>query len=309
MTVFLSDPPLQFLMAPVVQKVKRTQIVHWAQDLYPEVAERLGVLRERSGLARVLRAISTAALRRFAGIVVPGNCMREHLLTRCGHDALPSSRITVIPNWSCPEEIHPVPHGRNAFRKQHGLNEGFVVMYSGNMGLAHTFDAVVEAAALLERHDEEVRFIFIGEGGRLPEVQRSVCSRRLRNVRFLAPQPANRLAESLSAADLHLVTMHDQLGGLVVPSKFYGITAAGRPTVFIGPAKSEIADDIVRERCGSVLPGAGGEQLAECLLGWKEDSERRAKAGRRAREFAERTGLAQAAQSFDKLFREILAGA
>jgi hypothetical protein len=101
--------------------------------------------------------------------------------------------------------------------------------------------------------------------------------------------------------------MRDNLCGLVVPSKFYGIAAAGRPMIFVGPADCEVARDIARERCGSVLSGTTGAGLAECLRGWRADSTACSAAGARARAHAERTGLRRATDSFEALLDQLLA--
>jgi glycosyltransferase involved in cell wall biosynthesis len=179
-------------------------------------------------------------------------------------------------------------------------------MYSGNIGLAHTFEAILDAAAILQTVEPKLLFLFVGDGPRLPWLREESARRRLTNLRFIAPHPRERLAESLSAAEVHLVTMRDDLCGLVVPSKFYGVAAAGRPTVFVGPANSEVARDIVREQCGSVLPGTTGAELAKCLLAWRADAAARSAAGARARAHAERTGLRQAADSFEAVFDQLL---
>ena len=240
-------------------------------------------------------------------MVVVGNCMRERLLARVPSPTQFASRLAVIPNWARPDAILPLSHERNPFRREHELDGRFVVMSSGNIGLAHTFEATLEAAALLQDREPDLLFLFVGEGPRLPWLHEEAARRGLTNLRFLPSQPRERLAESLSAADVHLVTMRDDLCGLVVPSKFYGIAAAGRPVIFAGPADSEVALDILRERCGAVLPAATGAGLAECLRGWRADATACSAAGARARAYAERTGLRHATDSFETLLDPLVA--
>ncbi len=305
-TVFLTDPPLQLVFAPILRRIKGTRIVHWAQDIYPEVAEQLGVIHPRGLLANLLRRLSNRALRRFDRVVVVGGCMRDRVSSRVQRPAQAASHLTVIPNWACPEVVLPISHERNPFRSEHTLDGHFVVMYSGNIGLVHTFESTLDAATLLHDRAPEVLFLFVGDGPRLAELREEAMRRGLTNLRFLPTQPRERLAESLSAADVHLVTMRDDLCGLVVPSKFYGITAAGRPVIFVGPSDSEVARNIVRERCGSVVSGSTGAGLAACLCGWRADAAACSAAGTRARAYAERTGLCHATDSFETLLGQLV---
>jgi glycosyltransferase involved in cell wall biosynthesis len=300
-TVMLTDPPLQFVFGSVLHLFKRTRLVHWAQEVYPEVAECLGVIRPRGFIARCLRSVANAALRCCDRVVVVGGCMRDRLIAR----GLPADALEIIPNWSRPEKVRPLAPEENAFRQEHQLAGRFVVMYSGNIGLAHTFAETLDAAGRLQSLEPRLLFLFVGDGPRLDWLREETARRQLTNLRFLPPQPRDCLAASLSAADLHLVTMRDDLCGLVVPSKFYGILAAGRPVIFVGPGESEVAREIRREQCGAVLSAATGEALALEMRSWLADPARTAAAGSRARALADRTGLRQATYSFRRLLEQL----
>ena len=298
--VTMTDPPLQLVLGPVLRWLTGARIVHWAQDIYPELAEELGVVP--AGLVtRALRVVSTWGLKRYDRIVVVGRCMRTRLLER----GIAAEAVSVIPNWADAELVRPVAPEENPFRTEHGLDDRFVVMYSGNLGLAHPFEQILDGAARLATALPEALIVFVGVGPRLPWVKQQVEERGLGNVRFLPPQPKASLGESLSAADLHLACMHHNLCGLVVPSKVYGVLAAGRPCLFLGPAESEAACLIREHRCGEVLPSADGVTLAECITQWCGDRDRVEIAGRRARAAAEGWGLTQAVRAFETVFQEI----
>jgi colanic acid biosynthesis glycosyl transferase WcaI len=230
-----TDPPMLAILGPVIAGLKGSRTIHWAQDVYPELAGALGVIDTEGMLYRSLLALSTWALRRHDAIVAVGRCMKEKIAER----GIDPDRIHVIPNWADPD-IRPISHAENPFRQEHGLDGKFVVMYSGNMGLAHPFEEVLDAAEELSS-DQDVVFLFIGDGPRKASLEQAVRERRLTNVRFLPFQPRERLSESLSAGDVHIVTMEEEVAGLVVPSKIYGILAVGRPYVFLGPQYSEAA--------------------------------------------------------------------
>ena len=271
----LTDPPMLAVLGPMIGFFKRNKVVHWAQDLYPEVAEELGVLPRGNPLTRVLREISTWALTRCDAVVSIGRCMTSRLVAR----GVAYVNIHTIPNWAPP--VHPLDKALNPFRRKHGLEGDFVVTYSGNMGLAHDFDTLLGAAGeLLGRH---VVFLVIGDGPRRGEVEGEAARRGLDNIRFLPGQPAEKLSESLSAADAHLVTMRMNLCGLVVPSKIYGVLAAGRPCLFVGPGDSEAARLIVESKAGGVIEPGKSSALAGAILDWVLDPAEHAAACRRAR--------------------------
>jgi len=290
--VTLTDPPLQIVLGPILKWWKGSRLVHWAQDVYPELAEEMGVLRRHSLLARILRGLSNWALRHSDSIIAVGHCMKDRLVG-CG---VPPERIEVIPNWgSGPFTESEVD---NSFRREHGLNGRFVVMYSGNLGLAHPFDAILDAARLLEDSRPEVLFLFVGDGPRLPWVRREVQELSLKNVRFLPPQPKERLAKSLAAADLHLASMREELCGLVVPSKISGVLTAGRPCIFLGPTNSEAAQVILRFKAGAVLERGDGRRLANTIKDWAGNREELATKTQMARNAGTTLTLDAAARSF-----------
>jgi len=144
----------------------------------------------------------------------------------------------------------------------------------------------------------QIVFVVIGSGPRLAWVQHQAAARQLTNVRFLPPQPREDLAESLGAADLHLVTMHPALAGLVVPSKVYGALGVGRPCLFLGPAESEVAQLIQQFNCGEVLPAATGAVLADRILAWANAPARRQAVARQARAAAQTSQLSVAEREF-----------
>ena len=262
--VTMTDPPLQCMLGPVLKKIKGGRLIHWAQDIYPELAEELGVLNRGGWLARALRKTSTWALRRHEHIIAVGQCMKEKLIER----GLDPDAISVIPNWGhAPAPADDFQNGL-AFRRQHGLKNSFVVMYSGNLGLAHPMEAIFAAAKKVNGEFPEIVFVMIGDGPKMSLLKSRVEKAGLGNVRFLPPRQRGQLAECLAAADVHLACMHTHLLGLVVPSKVYGVLATGRPCLFLGPEQSEVARLIRRHRCGAVLDPDDNKGLADQLVHW-----------------------------------------
>lgn len=300
--VTLTDPPLSLLLGPVLKRLRGSRLVHWAQDLYPELAEELGVLRKGGAIARVCRALSTRALRQHNGVVAVGRCMKQRLVAR----GVSADAIRVIPNWAQGAQADPVSLAENPFRQAEGWQDRFVVMYSGNLGLAHPFEAMIDAAEQLHSTHPHILFAFVGQGARLPWVKQQVLRRRLANVQFLPSQPLENLPETLGAADIHLASMQGNLGGLVVPSKVYGILGAARPCVFLGPESSEAAQTIRQHQCGDVISHPAGAAVADCLTSWATNRERWATAVRRMTLASAAFRVAPAVAAFEGIFRQLV---
>jgi len=271
LVVVKTDPPLLAVaLAPAIA-LKRAGLVNWLQDLYPEVAERLDV-RLPASVFGALRSLRNRTLRaaRLNGVL--GERMRDEISAHSEH-------ICVLPNWA----IHPTeqaPATPNPLRLSLGFDEQFVVGYSGNLGRAHDFSVILAAARALQ-HDAQIQFLIIGGGAGKLELQAAAAAERLPNLHFLPYQALERLNESLGAIDLHLISLNPAMEGLIVPSKLYGILAAGRATLFLGDPAGDIARTLAAHSAG--LSTASGA-IDGLLLELKQDRARLHAFGLRARE-------------------------
>ncbi len=269
-----TDPPMISVVAALAARATGARLVNWTQDLFPEVAVAVGMRVMRLALARWFAAVRDWSLRCAVCNVVIGEHMRARLLVR----GMPDSKIAVIHNWADGAVIVPSPGAGvragapaddvevNPLRREWALDGKFVVGYSGNLGRVHEFATVLDAAGqLVDR--EDIVFLFIGGGHRLGALKAEAARRGLANVQFRPYQPRERLAQSLGACDLHLVTLRPELEGLVLPSKFYGIIAAGRPVLFVGAADGEIASLVNEGQCGQAFQVADAQGLAQCIRG------------------------------------------
>ena len=255
-----TDPPLIGVVAAVACALRGASLVNWLQDCYPEVAFRLGALREKGWLAAALVRLRNWSLRKARANVAVGERMQAFITAEVAGCA----PVWVIPNWARPLDTPDLPAAANEYRRQLGLQDQVVFCYSGNMGRAHEFQAILAAAALL-RDQAHISFLVIGGGAQKAFVQSEVRSHGLGRWHFLPYQPRERLAESLGAADVHLVSLNPALEGLIVPSKIYGVLAAGRPCVFIGATDGEVARLLARNQCGLSTTGMEARELAGAL--------------------------------------------
>jgi glycosyltransferase involved in cell wall biosynthesis len=273
-----TDPPLISLVCAVAVRLRRGLLVNWQQDVFPEIASHLGVNPLPRPIDAVLRRWRNASMRQAAVNVLIGVRMREHF-ARMG---IPREKLMVIENWSDSTAIVPLAAHASRLREEQGLRDRFVVGYSGNLGRAHEIETLLGAAEAL-RDTPEIVFLIVGGGARMAALRGAVAERSLGNFRFLPYQPRDRLGDSLAAADVHLASLIPALEGLIVPSKFYGILAAGRPIVFVGDADGEIAREIRAADCGLAVGIGDSVGLARSLRLLRQDTSLRLAMGQRAR--------------------------
>jgi glycosyltransferase involved in cell wall biosynthesis len=271
-----TDPPL--LGAALLPEVclKRAVLVNWLQDLYPEVAEQLGVVRF-SPFTSLLRWLRNVSLRHARLNVVLGEHMRERVAAIAG-----AASVRMIHN-GCEDLPHTAaPAPANALRRELGLTGEVMFAYSGNLGRAHRFEALLAAGEHL-RGRRDLRFVIIGDGPQKAAVEAEARERQLANWSFLPLQPRERLADSLCAADVHLVSLEPKLEGLIVPSKIYGVLAAARPCIFIGAADGEVARILRRHDCGMIVDPEDPLALALAIERLAGDAALRRRLGANAR--------------------------
>ena len=252
----MTDPPVVGDVGLVVARRFGVPLLVISQDVFPEIAERVKRLEQPIVLG-ALRRLVALYLRRADRVVAIGETMKQRLEQK----GAPAERVAVIPNWVDTAELTPGPR-RNVWSAAHGLDDRFVVMHSGNIGHAQDLDTLVRAATFL-RDLESVRIVVIGFGARHGEVTR--LAQRLevtRTVQFLDYQPREVLPLSLAAGDLHYVGLARGLAGYVVPSRIYGILAAGRPVLVSADRDTETVRLVEEARCGVVVPPGRPELVA-----------------------------------------------
>ncbi len=258
--VALTDPPIIGLAAWAASRRFRVPLVMAYNDVFPEVARLLEDFRS-DAVDRALEAVNRFLVRRAARVLALGDTMRRRLIDGKGADP---AKTIVIAHWADCKSIVPTPRD-NAFARANGLHDTFVVMHSGNIGLSQGLETLVEAAALL-RHVRDIQIVFVGDGVRKPMLEARVRQLGLSNVRFLPFAPRERLSESFGTADVFVISLKRGLAGYIVPSKLYGILAAGRPYVAAVEEESEVADLSRRYDCGLLVEPMKSRELAGQIL-------------------------------------------
>lgn len=239
-----TSPPFCGVAGVVISVLRGVPLKYWLMDLNPDQMIALGKITERSLMARVFNLFNRWTYRRASDIVVLDRFMGERVQRKLDVAA----KTHTMPPWPHEDKLENIPHEENPFRREHALEGRFVVMYSGNHSPANPIRTLLDAA---ERLQDEPRLVVmcIGGGGGKKEVEEKVAA-GVKNIRSLPYQPFDRIRFSLSAADVHVVSVGDDVVGIVHPCKVYGAMAVSRPVLLLGPRPCHVSDLIEQHRIG-----------------------------------------------------------
>ncbi len=240
-----TSPPLCPLAAVFLAVVRRRPIGYWVMDLNPDQAVALGQAEAGSWKVRAFDAMNRLILRRAARVITLDRFMAE----RVNRKVEVGDRLAIMPPWPHQDHLEPVAHEDNPFRVEHGLENRFVVMYSGNHSPSSPLTTILEAAIEL-RDDPDLVFLFIGGGLGKQDVEQAITEHRPGNIVSLPYQPLDRIKYSLSAADVHLVAIGPSMVGMIHPCKVYGAMAISRPILLLGPTPCHVSDILERHPVG-----------------------------------------------------------
>lgn len=299
--VSLTDPPILGRIALQAARRLRVPFVFLCEDIFPEVGALVEDFRNEWVNASLDR-LNRSLLREADAIVALGECMRRRLVEEKGADP---RRVRVIHNWADCEAIRPGSKD-NAFARAHGLVDRFVVMHSGNVGLSQNLDVLVEAAARL-RSRPEIVIAVVGDGAKRRGLEEDAARRGLENVRFFPYQPKEMLHDSFATADAFLVSLKPGLEGYIVPSKLYGILAAGRPYVAAVDRSCEVATVAQDHGCGVWAEPGDPDALAAAIASLCDGRTETRAMGERARAAAARFDRREAVRAYHGLFEHLVA--
>jgi colanic acid biosynthesis glycosyl transferase WcaI len=242
-----TSPPFAGFGGAVVSIMRRVPLIWWVMDINPDQLIVAGRVRPDSLSVRVFDWINRLTLRVAKAVVVLDRYMADRIAAKFPV----ADKLHVIPPWF-PEGLLDAQVGDgHSFRRTHGLEEKFVVMYSGNHAIQHPLDTLLAAAKGLAS-DPRISFVFVGGGAGKALVEKAEAD-GAQNIISLPFQPLEEIRESLAAADIHVVTMGNEVVGIVHPSKIYGAMAAGRPILFFGPEKSHAGELLAGRPFGRIV--------------------------------------------------------
>lgn len=244
MIIACTDPPFLGIIAMIISRLKSVPFIYNCRDLYPDFALGAGKLKE-GFISYIYDYFNRKALSAARLVVSLGLSMQERLEAK----GVLKKQIKTIPDWVDTSIIKPVAKIDNPLLEKFGLKNKFIIMYSGNIGLSQDFSSILESIATIKEHTS-FSLVFIGEGAGKENLKKEVKRLGLENVLFLSYQPKDMLGFSLGMADLHVIPLKKGMAGASVPSKVYGILAAGRAYLAITDKESEPARLVEEYNCG-----------------------------------------------------------
>lgn len=254
-------PPFLPFIGYLLHLAKGSNYVCLIYDLYPDVAEKLGVLSSENWIIKLWNRLNELTWQKAKKVIVLSTSMKQQILKKqpkLGH------KISVISNWSDPNWIVPIAKKDNWFAQKYNLTEKFTILYSGNMGRCHDIQTILNAARLLRGYS--VQFVFIGGGPKYRSSENLVQTYGLDNCLFLSYQNKEILPYSLTACDLTLVSVEEGMGGIVAPSKFYSLLATGRPIAVICDQQCYLNELVAKTQCGVTFKNKNSQGLADFIL-------------------------------------------
>lgn len=264
-------------------------------DVYPDVGVTLGIFRHRP-VVEAVAALERFCLSRSVAVRILSESFRPGLRSLGVQD----DKMALVYDWVDTDLVRPLPQN-NAFAKEHGLDDKFVVLYAGNLGLSQGLEHVLSVAQNLADHDD-LRFVFVGDGAGREQLMADAEHRQLKNVLFVPFQPRDRLPEVLASASVSLAILRRGIGTGSLPSKIFSAMASGRPLIISVDEGSETWKVVERAQAGLCVPPENSSELAKAILALEQDKEMRENLGRNGRLWAEENHSSHsAAAKFENL--------
>lgn len=253
----ISQPPiLGGLLGVIGKKIKKAKLIYCIQDFNPEQTMAVGYFKNKLFM-KLMMSIDKYSCKKSDLIITVGRDLCKTLENRFKNSSKP--KYIMINNWIDEEKIYPLPLEHNkvqAFRRKYKLENKFVFMYSGNIGLHYDLENLIKVIGKFKDYKtidgKEVCFSFVGAGAILDKLQIYVSKHQIKNVIFIPYQDKKDLIYSLNAADVHWCMNAKGIKGISCPSKFYGIAACAKPIIGVLESESEIRSLIEISNCGLV---------------------------------------------------------
>jgi len=293
----ITNPALETLLPFLWHAILRKKPIIWSVfDVYPEIGIKLGIFKN-TFIINIVASIENICLQKAKFIQIISESFRKSLQKFL----IPNSKISLIPIWTDTDFIHPLSKN-NSFAREHHLDNKFVILYAGNIGLSQGLENLLRAAEILKAY-EKIQIIMVGNGAGLLDLQSQVHKRNITNVQFIPFQPRERLPEVLASADVSLVILKRGIGADSLPSKTYSILASGRPIIASVDPSSETCHLILQADAGVTVPPEDPDQIAKAILTLMGNEALRKQLGVNGRDWAIKNHSVQSAtEKFEELF-------
>lgn len=280
--IFTTEPPFMTFLAYLVFLIFRKPFIFILYDLYPDILVSTKTLSVDSFLIKFWRFINQIVYEKSDNLIVLSEPMKSKILQT--YKNLDEDKISIIYSWIDAKKIKPIPKKDNFFVNENDLGNKFVVLYSGNFGRCHDVETIQECVNNL-KNNNDILFLFIGSGPRLPSLKKYCKENNLFNVTFLPSQPLSVLPYSLASGDLALVTQLGNTDGIIAPSKLYGHLATSTPIAGVSSSRSYLNKIICKNKFGKCFKNGDSKGLSEWIIYLKNNPSEKLKLGNNARTF------------------------
>lgn len=299
----VSTPPFLFVVGYLLNLIKSQKYICLVYDLYPEIAEKLGYIKQGTLIAKLWDRCNKKFFKKASFIVVPSENMKNLIEQKMGFG---TNKVKVISNWADGEFIRPIDKSDNWFSRKYDLGDKLVVLYAGNMGLFHQLETIIKAAERL-KENKDIKFIFIGEGGKKKKLMDMVQDKQLQNILFLPYQDRDVLPFSLACSDISVVSLEKNLDCVAAPCKLYTSLAAGQAILGLVDENSEVAGVVNKYQCGFCVAQDDVNGVVEILNNLSHDPQLIRKNKLNARRcFEQNFTKEQSLKKYYQLFSQII---
>ncbi|MGE5558752.1 MAG: glycosyltransferase family 4 protein [Bacillota bacterium] len=285
-----TNPPMAVSIIAFLKRFKKLKFVYVIHDLYPDILRASKMLKDTSLFYKLLKKMQYHAMLKADRIVVISEDMRLRLKKEYG-----IKKVLTAYNWAI-GDIYPTNKEKQKI---------FLVLYSGNLGIAHDIHTISGAIMRLKDNDD-ILFKFVGGGVNFDRLKRICENERLSNAVFQPYLPEDELNESLNAADISLVLFNGRFNGILLPSKYYGILASGKPVLLITDGQNDFTRDVERYDVGYIIKTGEAALLADLILRLPGNRKELAEKGMNARRlYLAKYKKETALQSYTKIIAEM----
>ena len=280
--------------------LRRKPAIYSVHDVYPDVGVKLGIFRNKA-VIKLVASLEQFCLGHAARVRILSGSFTAAMRNR----GIPESKLRLIYDWVETDAIKPLPRN-NSFAVEHDLLNHFVVLYAGNIGFVQGLESVIEAARLLEG-DQDIRFVFVGDGAVRESLAEKAEQLGLSNVQFIPYQPRERMPEIFATADVSLVTLRKGTGFGALPSKTFSILSSGRPVIASVDRGSDTWHLVERSQAGLCIQPESPVELKEAIQVLKQDKALRDEFGKNGREYVLKNHSPEyAAEAFEQLLLQVV---
>ncbi|WP_291629664.1 glycosyltransferase family 4 protein [Clostridium sp.] len=265
--LFVSNPPLVPYIGYIMKKLRGKDYIYLVHDIYPDVAEQLGVIRKKSLISKLMNYINNKIYKDSETIIALGKDMKK-VITNKGID---EKKIKIVTNWA-DSNVNYEKEVDKLFYEKHNLSNKFNILYTGNISRVHAIDTILSIAKLL-KDNREIQFTFVGDGSRKLHIEELKKKENLRNIQLKDYMFGEEYNNLLNCANVFIATLQEGIEGLGVPSKTYTYMSVAKPIIAIMNKDSEIGSMVNENNLGKQFSAKEIEEIAKFIIDIKNNLE------------------------------------